>query len=59
MMVGLSMEVVLFCSWWVVGVNHITSWFKYIWPLFLVGDTTKFKTLISLSVVYHVKYAFE
>ena len=48
--VGLRREDALCQSKWSVGVNQIASCLRCIWPPSFVGDTTRFSTLVSLSM---------
>ena len=48
MKVGMSRKAALFPSMWIVGINQIAIWVRYIWPPSPVQDTTRFQTLVFL-----------
>ena len=49
--VGLRRKDALCHSKWSVGVNKIAAALRRIWPSSLVGDTTRFYALVSLSLI--------
>ena len=48
--VGLKMEDELCCSKWIVGVIQIAAGLRWVWPHSRVGETTKYYTLVFLSI---------
>ena len=54
--VGLRREDALCRSKWCVRVNQIAAWLRWIWPLTLVGDTTRFYALVSLSCLLFILF---
>ena len=50
MKVGLRMKDALCRSKWSVGVNKVAAGLRWIWPNSLIGNTTRFKTLVSLPL---------
>ena len=53
--IGLRNEDALCQSKWSAGISQIAVGLRGIWPPSLVGDTARFNTLVSLSLISFVK----